>query len=152
MASVSISYRRRKFARKFTVRQLDNFTIRELCFPLENYLRVFFGYIVVVHITVFKVYRLLKHFVGFSLILRLTGVVSYLHSQITWLTDLKTKPTSVCDRHMKSKEVCVWFRSSSGIAPFQCIIHTPICWKFKKKRLLNSSHWFPFLNCHPLNK
>ena len=53
MATVSISYKRRKIAFLKTVQQLDNFTIRELCCPLENYLnKGFLSYIVVVHITV----------------------------------------------------------------------------------------------------
>ena len=41
MANVSIFYKRRKIALLKTVQQLDNFTIRELCCPLENCSRVF---------------------------------------------------------------------------------------------------------------
>ena len=41
MADVSITYWRRKFTCLKAVQQLDNFTIRELCCPLENYLRIF---------------------------------------------------------------------------------------------------------------
>ena len=151
MANVSISYRRRKFACLKNCSATRWLHDPRTLLPAGKLFKGFLSFIVVIHITVSKLYRHLI-FCWF-----LTDFSAY------WGRFLPSLTNHMVD--WSENEANFSLRQAYEVKGSLCLIQKflwnstvsvhnphPHLLTIKKKILLNSSHWFPFLNCHPLNK